>query len=301
MSGRTGASLDAILREAVERDDVPGVAAVAGNRNGTLYEGAFGRRGLDRPDPMTPDTVVWIASMTKAITTVAALQQVEAGKLALDAPIGETVPALAEPQVLEGFDADGAPRLRPARRPDHAPPPAHPHRGLRLRHLQRRHPPPHGAARPAQHHHLPPRRPRNAAGGRPRRPLGIRHRHRLGGPRRGGRHRPAPGGGRCASACSARSGCRTPPSASATAQRARLAAMHARGAGRLAFRDPLRGAAGPRIPHGRRRPLRHRARLPALLPHGAERRHARRRPHPLAGNGRRDGPQPDRHAHGRAS
>jgi methyl acetate hydrolase len=117
MSGRTGASLDAILREAVERDDVPGVAAVAGNRNGTLYEGAFGRRGLDRPDPMTPDTVVWIASMTKAITSVAALQQVEAGKLALDAPISETVPALAEPKVLEGFDPDGAPRLRPARRP----------------------------------------------------------------------------------------------------------------------------------------------------------------------------------------
>jgi methyl acetate hydrolase len=117
MSGKTGASPDAILREAVERGDVPGIAAVAGNRNGTLYEGAFGRRGLDSPDPMTPDTVVWIASMTKAITTVAALQQVEAGKLALDAPIAETVPALAEPKVLEGFDAEGAPRLRRARRP----------------------------------------------------------------------------------------------------------------------------------------------------------------------------------------
>jgi methyl acetate hydrolase len=111
------ASIDAILRDAVERGDVPGVAAAAGNREGTLYEGASGRRGLDRPEPMTPDTVAWIASMTKAITSVAALQQVEAGKLALDAPIGETVPALASPRVLEGFDADGAPRLRPARRP----------------------------------------------------------------------------------------------------------------------------------------------------------------------------------------
>ena len=66
---------------------------------------------------MTPDTVVWIASMTKAVTTAAALQQVDAGKLALDAPIGETVPALAEPKVLEGFGADGAPKLRPARKP----------------------------------------------------------------------------------------------------------------------------------------------------------------------------------------
>ena len=112
-----GAGIDSVLRGAVERGEVPGVAAASGNRGGTLYEGAFGRRGLDRPDPMTPDTVAWIASMTKAVTTVAALQQVEAGKLALDSPIGEAVPALAEPKVLEGFEADGAPKLRPARRP----------------------------------------------------------------------------------------------------------------------------------------------------------------------------------------
>jgi methyl acetate hydrolase len=112
-----GASIDSVLRGAVERGEVPGVVAVAGNRAGTLYEGAFGRRGLDRPDPMTPDTVAWIASMTKAVTTVAALQQVEAGKLSLDAPIAETVPALGEPKVLEGFGADGTPKLRPARKP----------------------------------------------------------------------------------------------------------------------------------------------------------------------------------------
>ena len=116
MSG-SGAGIDAVLSGAVERGEVPGVAAVAGNRAGTLYQGAFGRRGLDRPEPMTPDTVVWIASMTKAITSVAALQQVEAGKLSLDAPIAEVLPALANPLVLEGFEADGAPRLRPARQP----------------------------------------------------------------------------------------------------------------------------------------------------------------------------------------
>ena len=115
--GGNGASIDAVLRGAVERGDGPGVVAVAGNRGGTLYEGAFGRRGLDRPDPMTPDTVAWIASMTKAITTVAALQHVEAGKLALDGPIAGAVPALTEPKVLEGFDPDGTPRLRPARKP----------------------------------------------------------------------------------------------------------------------------------------------------------------------------------------
>ncbi|HYZ33966.1 MAG TPA: serine hydrolase domain-containing protein [Crenalkalicoccus sp.] len=109
--------IDAVLREAVEAGEVPGVAAVAGNAAGTLYEGAFGRRALDRPEPMTVDTVAWIASMTKAVTTVAALQLVEEGRLSLDGPIAEVVRELAEPQVLEGFAADGTAMLRTARRP----------------------------------------------------------------------------------------------------------------------------------------------------------------------------------------
>lgn len=115
----TTSAIDAVLRGAVERGEVAGVAAAAGNAAGTLYEGGFGTRGLDQPDaPMAPDTVVWIASMTKAITTVAAMRQVEAGRLSLDGPIAEVLPALAEPQVLIGFAPEGgAPMLRPARRP----------------------------------------------------------------------------------------------------------------------------------------------------------------------------------------
>jgi CubicO group peptidase (beta-lactamase class C family) len=66
---------------------------------------------------MTPDSVFWIASMTKAITAAAAMQLVEQGKLSLDAPIGKVLPDLAAPQVLEGFDAKGEPKLRPARSP----------------------------------------------------------------------------------------------------------------------------------------------------------------------------------------
>ena len=86
---------------------------------------------------MTLDTVFRIASMTKAITGVAAMQCVEQGKLALDQPAGEIMPELAEPQVLDGFDAAGKPRLRPARAQDHVAATADPHRGLRLRLLER--------------------------------------------------------------------------------------------------------------------------------------------------------------------
>ena len=109
--------VDAVLRRAAESREVPGVVAMAATDRGVLYEGAFGRRALDQPEPMTLDSVFRIASMTKAITSVAAMQLVEQGKLALEAPVPDVDPTLGSPQVLEGFDASGTPRLRPARRP----------------------------------------------------------------------------------------------------------------------------------------------------------------------------------------
>lgn len=107
---------DALLRAAAESGDVPGVVATATDRNGTIYEGGFGLRTLGEPAEMTPDTVVWIASMTKALTGTAAMQLVEQGKLTLDSPVSTIIPALGEVEVLEGFDADGQPRTRKPRR-----------------------------------------------------------------------------------------------------------------------------------------------------------------------------------------
>ncbi|MDE2580871.1 MAG: beta-lactamase family protein [Rhodospirillales bacterium] len=109
--------IDHVLQDAVTSGEVPGVVAVAGNAEGTLYEGAFGRRDISRPEAMTLDTMVWIPSMTKALVSTAAMQLVEQGKVALDQDLGGILPALANPQVLEGWDASGAPRLRPARAP----------------------------------------------------------------------------------------------------------------------------------------------------------------------------------------
>ena len=76
---------------------------------------------------MTADTVFWIASMTKAITTAGAMQLVEQGKLSLDAPIGKVLPDLASPQVLEGFDANGEPGCG-QRKANHAASPHDPYR-----------------------------------------------------------------------------------------------------------------------------------------------------------------------------
>jgi len=105
-------AIDHVLNQAVHAQDVPGVVAMAATDEGILYEGAFGTRELGKDAAMTPDTVVWIASMTKAITAVAAMQLVERGQLHLDAPATDVVPELARAQVLAGFDASGKPQLR---------------------------------------------------------------------------------------------------------------------------------------------------------------------------------------------
>src|SRR3954451_23142574 len=86
-----------VLRRAVEAREVPGVVAMAASETGPLYEGAFGRRDVANGPAMTLDTVCRIASMTKAVTSVAAMQLVEEGRLSLDAP----VPDIGEP-VLNG-------------------------------------------------------------------------------------------------------------------------------------------------------------------------------------------------------
>jgi CubicO group peptidase (beta-lactamase class C family) len=96
---------------------MPGVVAMAATDKGILYEGAFGTRRLGASAPMALDTVVWIASMTKAITATAAMQLVEKGKLSLERPAHEVVPEVGAARVLEVFDAAGAPRLRAPRRP----------------------------------------------------------------------------------------------------------------------------------------------------------------------------------------
>jgi CubicO group peptidase (beta-lactamase class C family) len=114
---QTNSQIDQILRQKSEAKEIPGVVAMAATGNEVIYQGAFGKRDLSKDEPMTLDSVFWIASMTKAVTTAAGMQLVEQGKLSLDDPIGKVLPDLASPQVLEGFDANGAPKLRPAKKP----------------------------------------------------------------------------------------------------------------------------------------------------------------------------------------
>jgi len=94
---------------------VPGVVAMVTDRSGTIYEGAAGVRSLDTGTPMDTDTIFAIFSTTKAIAGTAVLQCVEEGLVDLDAPAGTYLPEIDALQVLDGFDADGAPILRAPR------------------------------------------------------------------------------------------------------------------------------------------------------------------------------------------
>ena len=108
--------IDDAMRNAAAAQTVPGFVALAGNDRETIYQGAFGLRDLSNDTAMTLETVFWIASMTKAVVSVAAMQLVEQGRLSLDRPISEILPALKAPMVLHGFDANGVPQLQPAQR-----------------------------------------------------------------------------------------------------------------------------------------------------------------------------------------
>ncbi len=113
-----GAAIDAALSAAVERKDVPGVVALITDRRRVLYQGAFGVADVSTGRALTADAVFRIASMTKPITSLAAMQLIEQGRFGLDDPVEKHLPEFANLKVFESFDpATGAYRLRAASRP----------------------------------------------------------------------------------------------------------------------------------------------------------------------------------------
>jgi methyl acetate hydrolase len=105
-------ALDDLLEASTS--SLAGVVALVTTPTEVVYEGAFGVRSAARKDAMTVDTTFALASMTKPLVSVAAMQLVERGALDLHAPIASLLPELGPPMVLERLDDDGAPVLRPA-------------------------------------------------------------------------------------------------------------------------------------------------------------------------------------------
>ena len=114
MSDSLRRAADAVLHKTVHQaGGAPGVVAMATDRQRNFYEGTSGVREMGKEQPMTVDTVFAIFSCTKALTGTTLMQLVEEGLVSLDDPAKNYVPEIADIQVLDGFDANGQPRLRP--------------------------------------------------------------------------------------------------------------------------------------------------------------------------------------------
>jgi methyl acetate hydrolase len=112
------AALSAFLTDATTRGDVPGVVVTVVNKDGVLYHEAFGKGSTLRNTPMAKDTIFNIASMTKAVTSVAIMMLADEGKLKLDDDVAKYLPKYKDPLVISTFNAaDGTYETRPARRP----------------------------------------------------------------------------------------------------------------------------------------------------------------------------------------
>lgn len=105
--------IDGTLRTGIAKRKIPVAVGMVASQHKIFYEGAFGTRDASGV-PVKVDSIFAIHSMTKAITTVAALQLVEQGKVQLDEPVSKYLPKLAKLEVLHGFDSTGKPILHPA-------------------------------------------------------------------------------------------------------------------------------------------------------------------------------------------
>ena len=113
-----GRRLTPACAAAVERKDVPGVVALVTDRQRVLYQGAFGVADVATGRPLAADALFRIASMTKAITSLALMQLVEQGRIGLDDPAEKYLPEVANQMVVESFDPkSGDYKLRPAAKP----------------------------------------------------------------------------------------------------------------------------------------------------------------------------------------
>ncbi len=110
--------LDGFLRSRVEAGDVPGVVAMVVDRDATVYAGAFGKADVARNRSMAPDSIFRIASMTKPVTSLAAMMLVEQGTIALDDPVTKYLPEYSRVKVITDWhDADRTFDARPPQRP----------------------------------------------------------------------------------------------------------------------------------------------------------------------------------------
>ena len=103
------ADFETVVNDAIAAHEIPGCALVATNRDGSFnYAKSFGKTSMkeDNAKPFDFNTVMWVASCTKLMTSISAMQLVERGLVTLDEPIYRHIPELEALKVLKGFNEE---------------------------------------------------------------------------------------------------------------------------------------------------------------------------------------------------
>src|SRR6266851_3350215 len=87
------------IRNEIATGKIPGAVILIQQHGQPVYFKSFGVRGVESRRPMTADTIFRLYSMSKPVTSVAAMMLVEDGKLALDDPVAKYIPAFADVKV----------------------------------------------------------------------------------------------------------------------------------------------------------------------------------------------------------
>ena len=94
------ARITATMKDLVDQGRVAGTVTLVARNGKAVYHEAAGRRDLEKNLPMTTDTLFRIASMSKAVTSVAIMMLVEEGRVHLDDPVSRFIPAFAKTTVV---------------------------------------------------------------------------------------------------------------------------------------------------------------------------------------------------------
>ena len=83
---------EAFVEEIMEKEQIPGVAVALSQNGKTIYKKGFGKRDLETNEPVTPETIFGVASITKSFTALAIMKLAEEGKLQIDDPVAKYLP-----------------------------------------------------------------------------------------------------------------------------------------------------------------------------------------------------------------
>ncbi|HEY4986341.1 MAG TPA: serine hydrolase domain-containing protein [Bradyrhizobium sp.] len=105
--------LSEFFENEVATGKLPGAIVLIRQHGRPVYFRCFGVRDVATQQPMTPDTIFALHSMTKPITSLAAMMLIDSGKLALTDPVSKYIPAFADVKVgIEAGTKDGSPVLK---------------------------------------------------------------------------------------------------------------------------------------------------------------------------------------------